>query len=336
MQQMGVEQFYKGKWAERGSEIVNHIGCADCHDPKTMNLRISRPALIEAFKRRGEDITKVSHQEMRSLVCAQCHVEYYFKGEGKYLTFPWDKGFAVEDMEKYYDEAGFSDWTHALSKAPMLKAQHPDYEVFNTGIHAQRGVACADCHMPFVSQGGVKYTDHRIQSPLNNISNSCQVCHRQSEAELARNVIDRQDKVHEIRDKLEEILVRAHTEAKAAWDKGAKEEDMKHALQLIRQAQWRWDYVAAGHGSSFHSPTECSRVIAQGIEHAQEARLILAKVLIKNGFNGEVPYPDISTKEKAQKYIGLDISKLKANKEVFLKTLVQQWDKEAKERESKY
>lgn len=336
MKQMGVEQFYKGKWAERGPEIVNHIGCADCHDPETMNLRISRPAIVEAFQRRGEDITKVSHQEMRSLVCAQCHVEYYFKGEDKYLTFPWDNGFSAEDMEKYYDEAGFTDWTHGLSKAKMLKAQHPDYEVYKTGIHAQRGVACADCHMPYMSVGGMKYTDHRIQSPLNNITNSCQVCHRQSENELRNNVTDRQDKVFEIRDKLEEILVRAHFEAKTAWEKGATDKEMEKALQFIRQAQWRWDYVAAGHGSSFHSPTESSRVIANGIEKAQEARLLLAKVLTKHGFDGEVPYPDIATKEKAQTLIGLDIKTMVAEKQEFKKTVLPKWDKEAQERESKY
>ena len=103
---------------------------------------------------------------MRSLVCAQCHVEYFFKGDGKYLTFPWDKGFTVEDMEAYYDEAGFYDYIHKLSRTPILKAQHPDYEIAQMGIHGQRGVSCADCHMPYKSEGGVKFSDHHIQSPL--------------------------------------------------------------------------------------------------------------------------------------------------------------------------
>jgi nitrite reductase (cytochrome c-552) len=197
MNEVGVGEFYKGKWARFGSEVINPIGCSDCHDEKTMDLRISRPALVEAFQRMGRDVNKATHQEMRSLVCAQCHVEYYFSPsvvEGAaYLTFPWDNGFTVEDMEKYYDNIGFSDWTHSLSRAPMLKAQHPDYEVYLTGIHARRGVACADCHMPYRSQGGVKFTDHKIQSPLNNISNSCQVCHRESEQHLLQNVYDNMD-----------------------------------------------------------------------------------------------------------------------------------------------
>jgi len=337
---MTPAEFYKGSWDTKGPEIVNPIGCADCHDTKTMNLTITRPALIEAFERQGKDITKATQQEMRSLVCAQCHVEYYFdkhKIEGTaYLTFPWDKGFAAEDIEAYYDSYQFSDWTHSLSKAPMLKAQHPEYETYMMGIHGQRGVACADCHMPYKSEGGQKFTDHHIQSPLNNIANSCQVCHREEAATLLANVYERQDKIIENRNKLEELLVRAHVEAKTAWDMGATEAEMKPILSDIRKSQWRWDFAAASHGASFHAPIEISRVIANGITYAQEARIKLARVLAQKGFNREVPYPDIATKAKAQKYIGLDMAKLNADKDVFRKTTLVDWMKKAKEREAKY
>ena len=336
MEKMGVAEFYSGKWAGLGPEVTNFIGCADCHNPQSMKLQISRPALIEAYARMGKDIQKVSHQEMRSLVCAQCHVEYYFnKSDGKsaYLTLPWDKGMKVEEMEKYYDEANFTDWTHELSKAPMLKAQHPDYEVYTMGVHADRGVSCAYSHMPKQTDGGQKFPAHHIQSPLNNVANSCQVCHRQEAAKLLANVFERQDKLIENRDKLEEILVRAHIEAKTAWDKGATETEMKAALQDIRHAQWRWDYVAAGHGSSFHAPVEMARVVASGINIAQEARLKLSRILIKYGVNQEVQYPDISTKEKAQKFIGLDINKMEEQKAEFLKTIVPKWQEEAAKRE---
>lgn len=336
----GVAAFYSGSMDTKGHEIVNAIGCGDCHDAETMNLRISRPALIEAYQRQGKDISKASHQEMRSLVCAQCHVEYYFnkkKIEGvPYLTFPWDNGYSAEQMEAYYDNIEFTDWTHALSKAPMLKAQHPDYEVYMTGVHASRGVSCADCHMPYTSEGGLKYTSHHLQSPLNNISNSCQVCHRQEGARLLADVYERQDRIIENRDKLEELLVRAHVEAKKAWDLGATEADMKAILLDIRHAQWRWDYTAAGHGSSFHSPVETSRVIGTGIALAQEARIKLARLFVNLGFNGEVPYPDIATKAKAQEYIGLDVKVMQADKDRFLKEVVPQWLEVANEREANY
>ena len=340
MNERGVAQFYTGTWAGLGPEVVNPIGCADCHDEKNMNLTITRPALVEAFERMGKDITKASHQEMRSLVCAQCHVEYYFNkniAEGAaYLTFPWDKGFSAEAMEEYYDEAEFSDWTHAISKAPMLKAQHPGYEVYMTGIHAQRGVSCADCHMPYKSEGGQKFTDHKMQSPLNNIANSCQVCHRQEAGTLLANVYERQDKIIENRDKLEELIVRAHIEAKKAWDLGASEDQMKDILMGIRHSQWRWDYAAASHGGSFHSPVETGRVITTGIDIAQETRIKLARLLAEMGFNNEVPYPDISTKAKAQKFIGLDMDKLNSEKQEFLKTVVPEWKKQAEVREKTY
>jgi nitrite reductase (cytochrome c-552) len=336
MQEIGVAEFYKGTWEMLGHEVVNNIGCADCHDAQNMNLRISRPALIEAYQRRDLDINTVSHQDMRMLTCAQCHVEYYFKGEDNYLTFPWDKGMSVEDMESYYDEYNFADWTHPISKAPMLKAQHPDYELFQTGIHAQRGLACADCHMPYINEGGLKFTDHKIQSPLNNVANTCQICHREETSELIANVYERQDKIKANRNKLEKLLVRAHVEAGKAWELGAKEDQMTNILQDIRHAQWRWDFVAASHGGSFHSPIESARIITTGINIAQDARIKLARVLADLGHNTEVPYPDISTKAKAQAYIGLDMNKLNADKEQFLKEVVPEWDAKAAEREKTY
>ncbi len=252
-----------------------------------------------------------------------------------YLTFPWDKGMTVEEMEEYYDGVEFSDWTHSLSKAPMLKAQHPDYEVAQHGIHAQRGVACADCHMPYQSEGGVKFTNHKMQSPLNNIAASCQVCHREETQTLVQNVYDRQDKVLEARHELEKTLVRAHVEAKKAWDLGATEPQMKDILKGIRRAQWRWDYVAATHGGSFHAPLECARIVAAGVSIALDTRLKLARLLSSLGFNEEVPYPDLSSKGKAQEFIGLDMKKSHEEKDVFLKEIVPSWKAAAAERESK-
>lgn len=330
MEALGVDSFYNNKWAAFGSEIVNPIGCADCHEPETMQLHISRPALREAFARQGRDIDQATPQEMRSLVCAQCHVEYFFQGDKKYLTFPWDKGFTVENMEAYYDEINFSDYTHALSRAPIIKAQHPDYEIAQMGIHGQRGVSCADCHMPYKSEGGMKFSDHHIQSPLAMIDRTCQVCHRESEETLRNNVYERQRKANEIRTRLEQELAKVHIEAKYAWDNGATEKQMQETLQLIRQAQWRWDFSVASHGASFHAPQEIQRILGHGLDKALQARLTLSKVLAKNGFLGEVPMPDISTKEKAQQYIGLDVKKEREEKAKFLQTIVPQWLEKAK------
>jgi nitrite reductase (cytochrome c-552) len=329
--QLGVEKFYAVPWASLGAEAVNSIGCADCHEPVNMNLRISRPALAEAFERQGKDIKKATRQEMRSLVCAQCHVEYYFKGNDRYITFPWDKGMTVEDMEVYYDEIQFSDFTHRLSRTPIIKAQHPDYELAAMGIHAQRGVSCADCHMSYKSEGGVKYNSHHIVSPLAMIDRTCQVCHRESEATLRNDVYERQGKAIEIRDRLETELSIAHIEAQFAWEKGATETQMQDVLKLLRQSQWRWDFAVGSHGGSFHAPQETQRILGSGLDKALQARMAVTKVLIQLGHTTGVPLPDISTKEKAQSYIGLDIPSERAAKGRFITAVIPEWLRKARE-----
>lgn len=329
MHEDGIENYYKSSWSDYGKEIVNPIGCADCHDPSTMNLTITRPALIEAFERQDRNIADASPQDMRSLVCAQCHVEYYFRGEGKYLTFPWDGGMTVEDMEHYYDEAKFTDWTHALSRAPMLKAQHPDYELFLMGPHSKRGLGCADCHMPYMAEGGIKYSNHQVTSPLKNISSTCQTCHRDTEENLRKYVYEYQDKALEIRDRIEKELAKAHIMAKTAWDNGASENEMEQSLKLLRQAQWRWDFAVASHGASFHAPVETQRILAHSLDRSLMAQLELQKVLFTHGIT-DVQMPDISTKSKAQIYIGLDMQKLKQDKERWKQTVAPKWIEEAK------
>jgi len=337
MNKIGPAEFYKKTWADLGPEIKNPIGCADCHDPKTLNLTITRPALIEALERQGKNVKKISHQEMRSLVCAQCHVEYYFKGkEAKYLTFPWDDGITAEKIEAYYDSVEHVDFVHYLSKTPILKAQHPDWEIAQFGIHSERGVTCVDCHMPYKSEGGVKFTNHQIVSPVMYISSACQVCHRQDEQVLLKNIYDRQDKVRQLTGTAEEILVKAHIEAKTAWDNGAAEDEMKEVMTLIRHAQWRWDFVAASHGASFHAPIECARILATSIQKSEEARGLLAAILTKHGVKLPIKMPDLSTKAEAQSYLGFDIVKFTKEKAQFRKEKIPEWDKQAEEREKNY
>lgn len=331
MHEMGVEEFYAASWQDLGHEVVNPIGCQDCHDPTTMNLRITRPALVEAMRRRGEDIERATHQEMRSLVCAQCHVEYYFQPETNYLTFPWDQGFNVEEVEATLDERGHTDWVHALSRAPMIKAQHPDYELYRTGIHAYRDVSCADCHMPYRREGGVKFTNHHIQSPLNDVAGSCLVCHGGSEEELISRVYEKQDKVVELRRRAERILAQAHIEAKAAWDAGASEAQMEPVLQKIRAAQWRWDWIAASHGAAFHAPEESGRVLGAAIDIGADARIDLARILADLGVDQPVPLPDMESKAALQAYIGLDMDQLEENKLETIRNVISSWDEQARQ-----
>ncbi|MFV0553685.1 MAG: ammonia-forming cytochrome c nitrite reductase [Mangrovibacterium sp.] len=329
MSEVGINEFYNHKWAKWGDEIMNPIGCADCHNPVTMALQISRPALVDAFARQGKDITKATHQEMRTLVCAQCHVEYYFTKKGNVVTFPWDKGFTVEAMEAYYDELEFSDWTHQLSRTPMIKAQHPDYETFTMGPHAERGLACADCHMPYMADGSIKFTDHQIMSPLKNIDRTCQTCHNDTEEELKQMVYSRQNKAFELRNRLESLLSDAHLAAAYAWENGATEAQMKEAQKYIRQAQWRWDFGVASHGASFHAPQETQRILAHGIDKAHQANQAIRDVFYALNVQDKYERPQYASKAEAQKLIGLDMKQLNAEKKAFLETRVPEWVEKA-------
>ncbi|OOF68768.1 ammonia-forming nitrite reductase cytochrome c552 subunit [Rodentibacter caecimuris] len=334
----GEEGYFSGKWAKAGSEVVNSIGCADCHDTASQDfaegkpaLRVARPHVLRALDKIGKEFGKSDRTDKRAAVCANCHVEYYFAGDLKQVTFPWDKGRDVDAIEKYYDEIGFSDWTHSLSKAPMLKAQHPDFEIWAQGMHGKNGVTCVDCHMPKVQGAdGKVYTDHQIGNPFDNFANTCANCHDQSKEKLREIVTSRKKEVKDVMGRLEDQLVKAHFEAKAAWDAGASKEEMDAPLTDIRHAQWRWDYAAASHGGHIHAPEIMLRVLGTGIDKVADAREKLVRILAKHGITEAVKVPDISTADKAWKVMGIDIEKERKEKAEFLKTVVPQWEKEAK------
>ncbi len=333
MEEEGYLNFFKGKWARAGSQIVNPIGCIDCHDADSPELdrRLSRPYAHNGLMALNVDFHKATEKDKQTLTCAQCHVEYYFDPTTKEVVLPWTQGSKVEDMEAYFDALEFKDWTHKISKAPMLKAQHPDYELWKEGVHGKNNVSCTDCHSPTMKdKKGVTFTDHQIRSPLANMKNTCKTCHTQKEEYLLNMVANYKTKVTETKLRAEDLLVKAHLEAGAAWKAGATEAEMKPALTLIRHAQWRWDFSIASHGSFFHAPEETLRILGTSIEKSGKARVELARILAKHGITDPVTVPDLSTKEKAQAFIGLDMNKLNAEKEEFLNTLVPQWDAKAK------
>ncbi|MCU0639432.1 MAG: ammonia-forming cytochrome c nitrite reductase subunit c552 [Candidatus Krumholzibacteria bacterium] len=304
MAKIGEKAFYGSNFHDLKGEITHSIGCRDCHDPESMELVITRPALKEALASTGMDLGKATHQQMRSLVCAQCHVEYYFltderDGKKDYLTLPWERGEGVDGMIDYYDGYGFSDFIHPVSGTPMIKSQHPDYEMYSSGIHAYRNVSCADCHMPYVSEGGMKHSDHHVRSPLLNISNSCAVCHRWTEEEIRGRVESIQTACFESKMAAEEALVKAHFDVAAAAQAGATDGELEPARRLLRHAQFRWDYVSSNNGMGFHSPQEYMRISGAAADGAQQARLLAARLLAAKGFYGAPVYPDISTREKA-------------------------------------
>lgn len=273
IEEMGWEAFNSMPYNELAENLHTGTSCNDCHDPETMELRISRPAFMNAMEARGIDLSEATRQEMRTYVCAQCHVEYYFAGEDKLLTFPWTEGLNIDDIEVYYDSYGFSDWTHAETGAPMLKMQHPEFEMYSSGIHYRSGVACADCHMPYTRVGSQKFSDHWLRSPLTNISASCQTCHNVEEEELYDRVVDIQTVTADLLRSSEEALLDAIDAIVAAQEAGATDDELEAARELHRHAQMRWDFVSSENSTGFHSPQEAARILADSIDLARQAQL---------------------------------------------------------------
>ncbi len=334
MNEQGDLEYFTGKFSKYGTEIVNPLGCVDCHNPETMELSVNRQYLDNGLKAAGEtSLADAKHQDMRSLVCAQCHVEYYFDkqenpkgGKAAVVTLPWSEGTSVEDMEKYYDNIDFKDWTHKVSKTPMLKAQHPGWEMWKTGAHGKNNVSCADCHMPYKSEGGIKYTDHNIGNPLDNMEYSCMNCHRTSEESLLSNINEKKKRKDELHKKNMKQIAAAHLEAGKAWEVGATKEEMAPILKDIRHAQWRWDYAVASHAAFFHAPEETLRILGSALEKAGNARIKLAKILAKYEVS-DYKAPKIYSKEQAQEITGLPFDKLIEDKKRFKGTLLMEWKK---------
>lgn len=277
---MGVEAYDAMLFSKLGESIDHTIGCANCHEAETMRLVVTNPALETALEAQGLDWTKFTRQEMRTVVCANCHVEYYMVGDGKFLTLPWTNGTTIDEIAQHYTDVEFTDWVHPESGTNIIKMQHPDYELFSAGsTHYSAGVACADCHMPYTSDGSAKYSTHNIQSPLANLDSTCGVCHTDT-SYVKERVEFIQDSVYQTMIKAEDAILAAIEAIKTADAKaGADQELINQARELHRQAQLRWDFIAAENSMGFHNPEEALRILADAIDLARQAENLALKAL---------------------------------------------------------
>lgn len=279
----GFEQLNKIPYFEARKTVTHPVACIDCHDSQTMQLRVTRPAFIEglrAFKAsqgiQNYDVNRqATRQEMRAFVCGQCHDEYHFSGPEKRLVYPWAKGLQVQNILAFYDEQKFKDWDHADTGAPVLKAQHPEFEMWNQGIHARSGVACADCHMPYKREGALKISDHHVRSPLLNINRACQTCHKWSEDELKARVETIQGRTHSLRNLAMDALVDLINDIKAARSAGRTDAALTTAQDFQRRAQFYLDFIESENSNGFHAPQEATRILGESINFSRKGQVAL-------------------------------------------------------------
>ncbi|MDW8072466.1 MAG: ammonia-forming cytochrome c nitrite reductase subunit c552, partial [Anaerolineae bacterium] len=272
--EMGMREFGKQKFYDMGARVTQPIGCANCHEANTMRLIVTNPALEEALTALGKDWSTFTRQEMRTVVCANCHVEYYFQGDDKYLVFPWRNGTRIEEIAQYYAETGFVDWQYPDAGTPMVKIQHPEYELYTAdSTHYRAGVSCADCHMPYTRDGAAKFSSHNIKSPFLMAEAACGACHTDVTyvVERAKRI---QDQVHETLSRTEDALIAAIDALKAAAsDASADQAKLAEARALHREAQLRWDFILSENSMGFHNSEEALRILATAIDLARQAQL---------------------------------------------------------------
>lgn len=302
----GFEAVGKLQYSEATKLVTHPVACIDCHDPKGMGLRVTKPGFlvgivalaksdeptphlpsIEKWRKgdRARDYepnVDASRQELRSMVCGQCHVEYYC-GDNMTLKFPWSKGLKVEQIEatwnetKFEDGHRFYDWKHEKTGAEVLKAQHPEFEMWSQGIHARSGVSCADCHMPYVREGAMKVSSHHVRSPLLDVTRSCQTCHRFPEGELLARVNIIQERNFALMGRAEDALVQLISAIEKAKQAGKPEEQLAPVLELQRKAQFRIDFVNAENSMGFHAPQEAARILGEAIDYSRQGELQLTR-----------------------------------------------------------
>ncbi len=306
----GFMQTFKLSYQELSQKLhdsghAHPVSCVDCHEPSSMALRVTRPGFINGIRALAASDAKVpalpsidiwragsrkepydpnrdaSRNEMRSFVCGQCHVEYYC-GSSMPLTFPWAKGLTVDDAEAFWEEtkfpdgSAFEDYKHKETGASILKAQHPEFELWNQGVHSRSGVSCADCHMPYMREGASKVSDHWVRSPLLNVNRACQTCHRASEQELLARVDTIQSRNYALLQRGGAAIVDLIDAVVKAKAEGATDAELELALKLQRKAQWRLDYIAAENSMGFHASQEAARILGEATDYARQGQLAAA------------------------------------------------------------
>ena len=258
---------------------MSTISCYDCHMNDVPSLQITRSHTQKAIEK-GEIPTNA---DLETITCAQCHVEYYQDPETKEVIMPTKYGLETDDMLKYYDEIEFKDWEHPQTKAPMLKAQHPEFETFHGSVHQQAGFTCIDCHMPEVEgEDGKMVKSHHWTSPLKNketLENTCLSCHAgKTSDELIAWVEEVQgevyDRTNEVSDKLKVYI----DELALHIEKGDLSDEDKAKLQDIhRKAQFKWDFVFVENGEGFHNSTSAHKNLDEAEALIDEGMEILDK-----------------------------------------------------------
>jgi nitrite reductase (cytochrome c-552) len=255
-------------------EAENGISCYNCHrNEPGKQIQATTPQFNAAVGKLDAE------PKPGNMACAQCHVEYYQDPETKEVILPWDNGIEIADVEAYYDEMDYADWKHPRTGTPIIKVQHPEFEMYTGSLHDKMGVTCADCHMPTVEENGQKYKSHWPKSPLKTVEESCGACHGDEIDGLTARVEDIQKEIDRAEREVGEMLVQLIEEfATVLEDSELDDETINELWDLHRKAQYRWDYVFVENSTGFHNASKARKALSEAKDYAQEALDKLAEL----------------------------------------------------------
>jgi nitrite reductase (cytochrome c-552) len=301
--EMGVE-YYRKPWKEVQQMLPKEhqelgVACIDCHDNKDMSLKISRGfTLVKALEAMGVDPSKLTRQEMRSVVCAQCHVSYNIKKDADKksvgIYFPWQGSkwgkISVENVIKQIrSDETVGEWKQTVTGYKMAFMRHAEFELFsNNSVHWMAGAACADCHMPYTKVGSAKLSDHRVMSPLKNDMKACMQCHTESVEWLKEQVYAIQDRTVSLLNRAgyatataAKLLEKAHAAQEAG--KNIDKAFYDKAKDFYLEAFYRTLFIGGENSLGFHNPTETARILGDGVAFAEKSEALLRQALTKAG-----------------------------------------------------
>lgn len=275
------------------------VACIDCHDNRGMALKISRGfTLGKALKTMGVDESKLSKQNMRTLVCAQCHVSYMITKDKEMhstdVVFPWAGStvgnITIENIIKQIKSSPANgEWTQSVTGFKLGFIRHPEYELYsNNSPHWLNDVSCADCHMPTITKDGQKVSDHRIMSPLKNDLIACAACHSEKPQELREKILAIQDATMTVYLKAgyaTATVAKLFEMANKAEASGKKLDKSLYsqAREQYEQAFYRVIFIGAENSTGFHNPKETMRVLGDAAKFAATADAQVRQLLAGAG-----------------------------------------------------
>ena len=251
------EQVYAEKFADLIGQFDEPISCYNCHENDPSNVVVASKFFLRSM---GDDAENVP---VEAQACGQCHNEYYFDPQTKVTTNPYTgtSQMTPDAILAYYDERGYSDWTYPGTGTPMIKVQHPEFETLYGGSEegqthmVSMGYSCADCHMgTSVGEDGVKFTNHKWQSPLENqelLDSTCNSCHGDLAGQVAAWQEEEEARVQSISLKIEDMVNRMKTQVADGTLAG---ERLTQLQGLHRTAQFYWDFVMVENSEGAHNP----------------------------------------------------------------------------------